>query len=111
MAVRAAGGNDDRVRVDGAAVAEPDGSCAAVDFQRGGGAGGDEFGAELFGLLARPLGQLAARHPVRKPEVVLDPRALARLAAGRGAFDEHRAQTLGGAVDGGGPARGPPAAA
>ena len=52
------------------------------------------------------VGQLAARHPVRKAQVVLDPRALAGLAAGRGAFDEHRAQTLGGAVDGRGQAGG-----
>ena len=80
--------------------------CGSVDFQRGGRAGGDQFGAELLGLPARALGQLATRHPVRKAQVVLDPRALARLTAGRGAFDEHRAQTLGGAVDGGGQARG-----
>ena len=69
-------------------------------------AGGDQFGAELLRLPARALGQLAAGHPVGKAQVVLDPRALAGLAAGGGAFDEHRAQSLGGAVDGGGQARG-----
>ena len=37
--------------------------------------------------------------PVGEAEVVLDPRALARLAAGRRALDEHRAQALGRAVD------------
>ena len=47
--------------------------------------------------------------PSGKAEVVLDPRTLAGLAAGRGAFDEHRAQSLGGAVDGGGQAGGPAA--
>ena len=94
------------MRVDGAAVGEPDGALGPVDLQRGGRAGGDQFGAELLRLSARPIGQLAARHPVRKAEIVLDPRALAGLTAGRGAFDEHRAQPLGSAVDGGGQARG-----
>ena len=66
LAVGDAGGQDDRVRVDGAAVGEPHGAFGSVDLQGGGRAGGDQFGAELLGLPARPIGQLAAGHPVRE---------------------------------------------
>ena len=77
----------------------------SVHLQRGGCARGDELGAELLRLLPCPLGELAARHPVRKAQVILDPRALARLAAGRSAFDQHRPQPLRCAVHRGGQPR------
>src|SRR5262249_5414887 len=63
LTVGDAGGQDDRVRVDGAAVGEADGALGTVDLQGGGRAGGDQFGAELLRLSAGPVGQLAARYP------------------------------------------------
>ena len=97
-AVRHAGRQDDRVRVDGAAVGEPDAARGAVDLQADHVARGEHLGAELGGLPPGPVGQLRPGHPVREAKVVLDPRALARLAAGRGALDQHGAQPLGRAV-------------
>src|SRR6202012_1019045 len=109
LVVGDAGGDDDRVRFDGPAVAEADRALGAVDLQSNGRAGGDEFGAELLRLSARAISQLAAGYPVRKTQIVFDPRALAGLAPRRSRLYQPRAQTFGSAVDGGGQARGPSA--
>ena len=98
LPVRDPGGEDDGVCVDGAAVGEADRARRAVDVEADHVAGGEQLGAEPGGLPPRPLGQLRPGHPVREPEVVLDPRALARLAAGGGALHQHGAQPLGRAV-------------
>ena len=47
----------------------------------------------------RAAGQLGAADPGREAEVVLDPPRRARLAAERGALDDQRVESLGGAVD------------
>ena len=60
---------------------------------------GQQLGAELDGLPPRPVGELAAGHPVGEAQVVLDPRGLARLAAGGELLHQHGAQPLGRAVD------------
>jgi RNA polymerase sigma-B factor len=57
--------------------------------------------AEARGLHARPLGQLRARDAGREPEVVLDARRGAGLAAHGDRVEEHRVQPLGRRVDGG----------
>jgi hypothetical protein len=61
-------------------------------------AGGDDLGAEPLGLAAGRRGQLGARNAGGEAEVVLDPRAAARLPASRGLLDQHGLQALGCAV-------------
>ena len=70
--------------------------------------GTHDLGAELHRLSAGPLGELGPGDPVRKAEVVLDPRALARLTAGRRTLDQDGAQPFGRRVDGGPRPAGPP---
>ena len=67
----------------------------------------EDLGAEPARLLQRAARELVARHARREAEVVLDPRRRARLAAGRLALDDDRAQALRRAVDGRGEAGGP----
>src|ERR671935_1444853 len=55
--------------------------------------------AELSRLESRPPGELGAGEARRKAEVVLDPRARARLAARGEALDHERAEALRGGVD------------
>ena len=57
-----------------------------------------QLGAEAARLVVRAAGEVGAGEAVREAEVVLDPRALAGLAAGRLALHEHGAQPLGRAV-------------
>src|SRR5947208_940196 len=92
LSVRDAGRQDHRVRIERSAVREAHRARRAVDLQPDDVAGRDEFGAETYGLPARPLGELRARDAVGKAEVILDPRTLASLAAGGGALDEDGAQ-------------------
>ena len=60
------------------AVAEPDRPGRAVHLQADRLAGGQQLGAELDRLSPRPVGELAAGHPVGEAQVVLDPRGLPR---------------------------------
>ena len=57
-----------------------------------------QLGAEAARLVVRAAREVGAGEAVREAEVVLDPRALAGLAAGRLALHEHGAQPLGRAV-------------
>src|SRR5262249_17994097 len=84
----------DGLRIDGATVPEPDSARRAMYLEADDLARGQQFGAELSGLPACPVGQLGAGHAVGKAEVVLDPGALARLAAGRRPFDQDGSQAL-----------------
>ena len=59
------------------------------------------FGAEPPGLGGRPPGKVAAPDTGGEAKVVLDPRALARLASDRFSLNEDRAQAFGRPVDGG----------
>ena len=99
-AVGDAGGQDHRVRGDLAAVLEPDHprlpSTAPgwVTLARG-----QQLGAELQRLPARPVGELLAGDAVGEAQVVLDPGALARLPAGGVRLDQHGVEPFGGAVD------------
>ena len=63
-------------------------------------------GVELPRLGDRPAGELAAADAGGEAEVVLDPARRSGLAAERGALDDQRVESLGGAVDGGGEAGG-----
>ena len=58
-----------------------------------------DHGAELSRLERRPPSELGAGEARRKAEVVLDPRARARLTARGEALDHERAEALGGGVD------------
>src|SRR4051794_6432919 len=58
-----------------------------------------DHGAELSRLERRPPGELGAGEARRKAEVVLDPRARARLTSRGEALDHERAEALGGGVD------------
>ena len=81
-----------------AAVRERDPARRAADLQAGHLPGGQHLGAELGRLPPGPVGQLRAGHPVREAQVVLDPRALPGLPAGRQPLDQHGPQPLGRAV-------------
>lgn len=98
LPVRHAGREDHGVRGDSGAVREPDDARRASDLQPGDLARGQYLGTELRGLTPGPVGELCPGHSVRKAEIVLDARALARLAAGRGTFHEDGPQALGGPV-------------
>ena len=78
--------------------------CGPRALQAGDLLHGQQLGAEAARLVVRAAREIGAGEPVREAEVVLDPRALPGLAARRGALDQHGAQALGGAVDGGGEA-------
>jgi hypothetical protein len=90
---------DDRLGADRTAVGQPQRLSRPVHLEGGGLAGGQQLGAELDGLPPRAVGELTAGYAVGEAEVVLDPRGLARLAAGRVLLHEHGAQALGRAVD------------
>ena len=64
--------------------------------------GDRQAGTELVGLEDSALRQLGARHAGGKAEIVLDPHAAARLAAGRNALQQHRPQSFRGRIDRGG---------
>ena len=99
-AVRHARREHDAVGGDLRAVAELHDAGRAARLQADDVAGGEHLGAELRGLAAGPVGELGAGHAVGEAEVVLDPRALPGLPAGRLALDEHGAQALRRPVDG-----------
>ena len=69
---------------------------ARLERLRAVGTGGP--GAELPRLRDRAAGQLGAGDAGGKAEIVLDPPRRARLPAERGALDEERVESLGGAV-------------
>ena len=108
LPVRNAGGQDHGVRADRPAISEPDAAPRPGHLKPDDISGGEHLGAELAGLAPGPVGQLRARDAVREAQVVLDPRALPGLAAGRGALDQDRPQSLGRAVHGGTQAGPPP---
>ena len=87
-AIRDAGRQQDGVGHHLAAVGEPDRSRGRPHVEADDVARGQDLGAELVGLPPGPVGELAARHPVRESQVVLDPGALARLAARGLALDQ-----------------------
>ncbi len=92
--------DDHGVPAQPTAVGEAHRARRTVDLEPHHLTGGDHLRAELGGLAPRPIGQLRTRQSAREAQVVLDPRTLPRLTAGRGPFHQHRAQALGGAVDG-----------
>ena len=95
LAVRDPRGEQHSVGDHLATVREPNRPRRRPDVEPDDIASGEDLGAELVSLPPRPVGELCARDPVGEPEVVLDPRALARLPAGGLALDQHGAQTLG----------------
>src|SRR5437764_14995514 len=67
----------------------------------------EDLGAEAQRLRVGAAGQFAPADALREAGVVLDPRARARLAARGHAFENDRAQPLGGGVDRSGEPSGP----
>ena len=66
-----------------------------------------DSGPKFLGLGVGESGQLPARDPGRKPEIVLDLRARTRLASWGTRLDDQRIESLGRGVDGRGKARRP----
>ena len=99
-AVVRAGGDDDRPGRDLAAVGEHHGVERRARPQPGHLARGVDAGAQPAGLQGGAVGQLAAREPVGEPDVVLDQRARAGLAAGGDRVERHGVEALGGPVHG-----------
>ena len=100
-----AGGDQDGAGAELPAARQVDQPAGALDAQADGVLHGQELGAEAARLVGRPAREVGAAEAHREAEVVLDPARLAGLAAGRVALDEHGAQALRRAVDGGGEAR------
>src|SRR6202023_2597978 len=92
----------DTARHDHAASADPrsileiDDVNAGFDPQAGCLAGNGDTGAEFLGLEQRVARELGPGDAHRKPKVVLDAGARARLAAARDALDGEDVESLGG---------------
>ncbi len=100
--VRDARGEQHRVGCDVRAVRESYDPRMADDVHSHGLLSGKQLRFETARLRRRPPGEVGAREPGRKAEIVLDPRAHPGLAAERSPLDDDCPQTLGGSVDGGG---------
>ncbi len=101
-AVGDAGGHEQRVPGQLGAVGERHDALRPARLERADLLDREQLGAEAARLVVRAAREVGAREPVGEAEVVLDPRGLAGLAAGRLALHEHGAQALRGAVHGGG---------
>ena len=97
-----AGGRHHRPAGELGAVAQPDDEMAGLLQQAQHLAGRRHDGPELERLGHGQGGEVAAGDPGRKPQVVLDAGAGARLAAGQLRLHGQRGEPLGGAVDRGG---------
>ena len=98
LAIADPGGQHHRVGQHRAAVVEGHLAGGALRLEADDRSGGQQLGAEAERLPPGPVGQLIAGHAVGKAEVVLDPRALAGLAAGRRPFHDDGLQSLRGRV-------------
>ena len=87
------------MRRDVGAVREAHDARRAAPVEADGAARRQQLGAEAACLRRRPVREVGAREPGGEAEVVLDPRALSRLAAGRLPLDDDRPQALRRAVD------------
>ena len=67
----------------------------------------ENFHAKPLRLHHGAARQIATAKPHRKSQIIFDARTHAGLPARSFAFDHHRVQTFGGAVNGGGQTRGP----
>ena len=91
------GGDNDSARAQHVAAVERNFARRRVDA--GDRARDQDLCAEPPRLMQRAGGKFVTGNPAGKAEIVLDPRGGARLAAGRLALDDDRAQPLGCAVD------------
>ncbi len=87
-----------------AAIPQAQVAVGVLDPDRLGRLGGEDLDAEAARLVQRAPGEVGAAESAGEAEVVLDPRALPGLPAGRVALDHQRLQPLGGSVDRGGQA-------
>ena len=97
------GGDNDGVRRQLLFIVEHDAAGVRIDADDF--AGDEDLCSEPLGLPVRTARELGAGNPAWKAEVVLDPRRCLRLAARRFLFNDDRAQTLRGAIHGGGETR------
>src|SRR2546422_6501204 len=86
-------------------VLEPDAMPTVPRFEGEGAVGRGRARVELARLGDRAAGELGAADPGGEAEVVLDPAGRPCLAAERGALDDQRVESFGGAVDRGREAR------
>src|ERR1700722_4613252 len=101
------GRDNDGARLQDLLVVEHD--TAGVRVEADDLARDENFCAQAFGLSKRTAGELRARDPARKTQIVLDSRRRLRLASRRLPLDDDRAQALRGPIHGGREARRPPA--
>ena len=95
------GGDDDRLRAQPVVTGQLHEPRRPALVDGGHLLHGQELGAEAGRLRRGPAGEVGAGEAHGEAEVVLDPRALAGLAARRLALDQRRSQALRRAVDGG----------
>ena len=91
-------GDQHAARAEPRAVVQGDDAVAAVDAERAHRAGHTEARAEALRLKQRVPRELGARDPGGKPEIVLDPRARARLTARRERLGSEHFEPLRGGV-------------
>ncbi len=87
--------SDDRPTSDLAAVRQVHDEMAGDFFHRDDPARGGDLRAELLGLERSARGEVLTRHAHREADIVLDPRARARLSADRDRVERDRAQPFG----------------
>src|SRR5205085_4797530 len=104
--VGGAGGEHDGACCDLVLLFQPYEVSSVGGLERDRAVGGRGSGTKLPCLADGTAGQLAAADARGEAEVVLDPARRSVLAAERGALDDQRVESLGGAVNGGGEAGG-----
>jgi hypothetical protein len=98
-------GDKDTVGTELATVGQAHQACHAPRLETASVLNGDDFGAEPPGLRRRSAGQFGSADSGRKSQVVFDAGALAGLASGRFALNQHGPQTFGRAAATGPPPR------
>jgi hypothetical protein len=74
-------------------------ASAGRELAANAGAVNQELGSKFRGLFTRTLGEIRTTDPFWKPEIVIDLRTRAGLAADGEAFDEHGLKTFRGAIN------------
>ena len=106
-AILGAGGDKQALGDDGLAAFQSENGVGLVEAQLDHGRGNGDARAELVRLQDGAIGQFAAGNAGGKSQIIFDPHAAAGLAARRGAFQDDRVQSFGGAIDRGGQPAGP----
>ncbi len=91
-------GADRNARTKSCSIIEVDNAFGGRELATDAGALNENLGPELCGLLSRTLSEIRPANPFRKPQIILDLRTSAGLAADGETFDKNGLQALRGAI-------------